>query len=335
MNKENIREIFSQFDRDEFANWLWNGLRSLYASRPSDRVNAFQHVGWQILQYESVDKGLARFYEEYVPDSRQLLFRQAIGDVLRRHANDHDAPLDAIRDLIYLITRIKADESLSALYPTVCNGYLAEQYPGILYDAITILRSRAPSEKAYKTASNLIDCANFEDGYLFEAIKVLVECEPSYVSRILIKYEERLSKLFRDVKDKGGDEWVAFCNAANEWTQFLLEYAPLTWLSHFWEKAAHSSRQLWLFKQIYCNEAIPTSFCHDRNSDRYFIRYMQNEVQLKVSKKDRWTRDGLSEKSTYDESNQWSNHPDNETYSKIYTWINIFNPKKDAVECPA
>lgn len=334
MNEDNILEKFSKFRRHEFADWLWRGLRKFYASPPSKREDSFQYVGWQIMQYESICEGIAQIYEEYVPDSKQLLFRQAIGDVLRKHANDYDAPRDAIRDLIYLIIRIKANESLSALLPAVGNGFLGQLYPDILYVTITSLRSLAPSMQAYKTASGLIDSTNFDEGYLFEAIKVLVECKPTHVSRILVALEPRLSNLFRLAEAIRGDEWVAFCDTANKWVQFLLEYATLTWLSDFWEKADHTAGQLWLFKQIYCNEAIPTSFYHDRNTDKYVVKYANNEFPLKIPKKAYWTRDCLLEKSTYARSNRWSNRPDDNVYSKINEWVKNFNPYKDALECP-
>ena len=339
MNIDNIPKMFSGFDRDEFADWLWKGLKSFYTSRPYDRINAFQHMGRQILQYESVDKGLAHIYEDYIPDSKKLQFRQSIGDVLRRYANEKDTPIDAVRNLIFLITRIKADESLTALFPTVCNGYLIERCPRILYDTITILRSRAPSEQAYETASDLIDWSGFNDDYLFESIKVLVECKPSYTSGTLIKYEERLSLLFQDVaKNKGSDVWVAFCDAANEWVQFLLEYAPRTWLSDFWEEDAHSVDQSWLFKLIYHNKAIPTEFIHDKMSDRYFVKYRNRNrnriIKLTVSDKNRWTLSYLKDEATYDISKQWSHRPNEKVYRGVNKRIDIFfNPYRYAMQC--
>jgi hypothetical protein len=335
MNVDNIPKMFSEFGRDEFADWLWNGLRSFYTSHPYDRINAFQHFSRRILQYESVDKGLAQIYEEYIPESKKLQFRQSIGDVLRRYANEKDTPIDAVRNLIYLITRIKADESLTALFPTICNGYLIERRPRILYDTITILRSRAPSEQAYETASDLIDWSGFKDDYLFEAIKVLVECKPSHVSRTLIKYEERLSLLFQDVdRNRGSDEWMAFSDAANEWVQFLLEYAPPTWLSEFWEEDAHSADQSWLFKLIYHNKVIPTEFIHDIIRDQYFVKYKKRKFKLMVSDKDYHTREYLEDVSIYDKSKQWSHRPNDKIYRGINRRIDIFfNPYRYAMQC--
>ena len=43
----------------------------------------------------------------------------------------------------------------------------------------------APSAYAYQTAREVVSAANFDDGYLFEAIKVLVECEPSQVAVVV------------------------------------------------------------------------------------------------------------------------------------------------------
>lgn len=217
MNKDTIRSTLNQFDREKFADWLWRGLRSFYTSPSSERIRTFDGAGILIVQQESLCEGLARVYEECTQEPKQVMFRQAIGDVLRDQANNPNAPFDAFRDLIYLIARIRATESLSALLPTVGTGYLGKHYPNILYDTVAVLRSLAPSTQAYKTAFSLINCANFDDGYLFEAMKVLVECEPSCASEIVLKLEPRLSQLRQAAQERGGDEWTAFCEVAADW----------------------------------------------------------------------------------------------------------------------
>ena len=110
MSKSPINKELARFDRAQFADWLWRGLRSFYASPPSDRSGAFDYVGPLIRKQETLCEGLALVYQDYVPESRQLLFRLAVGDVLRNHANNSNAPLSAFQDLIYLLARIRATE---------------------------------------------------------------------------------------------------------------------------------------------------------------------------------------------------------------------------------
>ncbi len=56
-----------QFERQEYADWLWRGLRSFYALPARDRVHAFDYVGTLVLQHESLCEGLAHVYERLVP----------------------------------------------------------------------------------------------------------------------------------------------------------------------------------------------------------------------------------------------------------------------------
>jgi hypothetical protein len=336
MKDDNVLDRLSGFGRDEFADWLWTGLREFYASPPSERARSFGGAGLEILQRESICEGLAQIYERYVPGSKQLLFRKAIGDVLRRHANDGDAPVDGILDLVYLIMRVRADESLDALVPTVGNGFLGQKYPKILYATITSLRSLAPSMQAYKTALNLIRSTNFDKGYLFEALKVLVECRPTDISRTLVKFEPPLSDLCRLAEETNkSDERAALLDAVSDWVRFLFKYNPAIWLPEFWEKADHTAQQLWLFKQIYCNEAIPTSLYHNRDTDRYFVRYQNSEIPLRMPRKTRWTCESLLERSMYQRSNQWCNSPNDSTYTRIHEWVRGLRPIEDSLECQA
>lgn len=208
-----IRKAFAKFNRKGFADWLWRGLSKFYSLPPSDRALAFDYVGYFIMQQESICEGLARTYEEYVPKSKQMMFRQAIGDVLLERGNMDNAPVDAFRDLIYLTIRINATEPLSALLPTVGNGLLGKRDPEIFYGTIAALKSLMPSAQVYETTYHLIGSANFDDGYLIEAINVLVECEPSRATDIVSKLVSRLKRLQNVTKKLGGDEWTAFCEA--------------------------------------------------------------------------------------------------------------------------
>jgi len=310
MSKNTIYKTFEKFDRDAFADWLWRGLRSFYSSPPSERVNAFDYAGLLIMAQESVSEGLGQVYDECVPESQKLMFRQAIGDVLREHGNDPGAPTPAFQDLIYLVVRIRATESLKALLPTIGNGLLGKRYPDILYDTIAALRFLAPSARAYDAALDLIDSPNFDDGYLFEALKVLVECEPSRTSGIVLMFELRLSDLRRSVQNLGEDEWNAFCEAANDWAEHILKLGPETWIKDLWEKANHTPEQSWLFECLFSRKDIPVRIYKKELPDEYFIEYRSKKIPIMVSKKDKWTRKPLILKSLLEETFQWADDPD-------------------------
>lgn len=312
MNEDTISKTFAEFKREEFADWLWRGLRSFYTSPPSDRVRAFDDMGLLIIKQESVCEGIARIYEQYVAERRKLMFRQAIGDVLREHANDQKAPIPAFQDLIYLLGRIKATESLSALLSIVCSGFLKRRYTDVLYETFAVLRSLAPSIYAYDTAFALVNCLNFDDGYLFEAIKVLVECQPSQASKIILMLEPRLTQMRQFTQDIGGDEWNAFREAANDCAKQLLELAPISWIKELWEEANHMPEGAWLFELLFCNGVTPVVNLQDEPFDEYFMEYASKRVRLKVSRKDEWTRRLFRRIAAYEEVRKWAHDPNDD-----------------------
>ncbi len=225
MSKDEAIRAFEQFDRKMFADWLWKGLLSSYNQLPSEteRMCAFDPFGLIIRQQEYIVDGLVCVYKKYVPESRKLLFRQAVGDVLREQGNNEDLSLPPLEDIIYLIARIKATEALNALLPTVGNGLLGKRYPEVLYRALAVLKSfPSSSPEVYEVVSGLINSTNFDDGYLFEAIKILAECEPLHATAIILPLESRLAKLRQDCRALGGDEWVAFCDAAKDCAKHIL-----------------------------------------------------------------------------------------------------------------
>lgn len=301
MNKNTNKKNFQKFDREQFADWLRRGLQAFYKFPPSDRAMAFEFVGLHIVQQLSVSAGLAFVYENFVPRANQLKFRQAIGDVMRKFANDATVPKAAFSDLIYLIMRIRASESLNALFPVVGNGLIGKKYPDVLYEAITALRSLAPDTAAYDTARNLINSTNFDDGYLFEATKVLVECEPSQTSKVVLDFEPRLSELHQRTHRLGCNEWSEFCEAADDWACDILKLKPISALQELWVKADFSARQSWLLDVLFFNKSIPVDLRYDESSDKYFMKCLGKIVQVDVSDKDCWTRMKLLRESTFRE----------------------------------
>lgn len=303
------KDTFAIFDREMFADWLWRGLRTFYDSSPPDRVRAFDPAGFLIIQQESVSEGLAYVYHHYVPDSKRLMFRQAIGDVLREKGNDQNAPIPAFQDLIYLLVQIRATESLTALLPTIGNGLLGQRYPDILYETVAALRLLAPSVQAHETASSLINSNNFDDGYLFEAIKVLIECQPSLAAATVLSLKPRLNQLRQAVLEKGRTEYIVFNEAANDWSTYILRLAPITWLAEFWKGADHTVDNIWLFELFFTNSFVPVLLLHDPSADRYLIAIGAKKVFLKVSWKDHWTRRKILLISSFKETTKWATDP--------------------------
>jgi len=213
MSEEKIIAAVSKFNNKEmFAEWLWKELCLLHQKeqKEGDFYLLMIETGSSVQALESV-------YKQFVPEEKQPMFRQAIGEVLLEQGNNENAPIEALRDLIYLIMIIKAAESLSALLPTVGRGLLGKRHPRTLYDTMTCLKSLSPSPVVYEVMSGLIDSENFDDGYLLDATGILIECKPQQKSSIIERLKLRLIVLKERAQESGKEDQDTFFYIAKEW----------------------------------------------------------------------------------------------------------------------
>jgi len=296
-----MKEQLADFDREAYADWIWRGLNNYYSESSIDeKMYSFDLFGSYIVEQESITEGIACVYEDYVPQSKQLLFRQAIGDVLRKQEKvnavaDPPIPKEAIRTLFYLIDRIRANEALDSFIPSIGNGSIGRKYPDLFYTAIAVLKSLAPMNFVYQTAETLINSRNFDDIYLFETVRVLIKCHSEKILEILLRYEPRLSELRKEIlnDEKERDDFQEFLE---DWAQFILSLVPKSeiWFCDFWEKADHNADQTWLF-ELTLNKKIPGSLIltKDEKGNLYINKTKLNRPP---DNKDYYTIKGLREK---------------------------------------
>src|SRR3989338_368153 len=199
---ERIKEHFAAFDRTKFAVWLKEGLRAYYShSRDSKNHHPFDPVYPEIVYHDVsradgvVSDFLDRVYGKFFSDSGKQMFREAIGDVLDSQINEKKLPTGACEDLVYLISRVKAEESLDSLVSFAGEAKLGEDGKEF-YATIAVLKSFKPSKKVYEAVERLADSSNFDEGYLFEVIEILVENQPSNTRNILEKFELRINTFY-------------------------------------------------------------------------------------------------------------------------------------------
>jgi len=132
----------------------------------------------------------------------------------------------------------------------------------------------------------LVDFTNFDDAYLFEAVKLLVKHEPSRAAAIVVTLEPRLSQLRKDMWELGGDAWSAFHEAAEDWAQHMMTVAPVSWIMDLWQKADHRRDQIWLFELIFRNKAKPIYLHEDESPNGIFIECEQKIFLLRASDKE-------------------------------------------------
>ena len=233
--EEGIKEHFATFDRANFADWLKEGLRDSYSPfRYSEKLNPFDPVYWALSDYESLPLFLSGIYDEFFSDSGKRMFREAIGDVLVSQISKKELPTGACEDLIYLISSISAEESLDSLVSFAGKAKLEEDKRE-LYATLSILMSFKLSNKVYEAVERLADSPNFDDGYLFQVIELLVENRPSNTRNILEKFESRIKKLWNSLPDDV-KEREAFLDAKDNCLKLVLRKAnPVqyegTWLT--------------------------------------------------------------------------------------------------------
>lgn len=220
-----VQEVTQFHKKEEFSNWLWYTLQLYYTPQArNEKERGDYRDFWNA--HDSPGLAIGNIYRDLQTEEQKLSFRQAIGCTLIRHVDDEGAPQGALRELIYLIPRTKAVESLGALIPTIGNGPLGKKHPEYLYDTMAAIGALSPSPEAQITTNQLVDSPNFDDGYIFEAIGILAKCEPSSIPNILVRFQLRISSLRQKVKALDEKERTAFCFVAGRLIETIQRLNP-------------------------------------------------------------------------------------------------------------
>ncbi|MFH1401936.1 MAG: hypothetical protein ABIG40_03175 [Parcubacteria group bacterium] len=213
-----ISEIAKLDSVEMFAEWLWQILCAFYPKLDWLKFGDLENF---VTRYESSVIGLAEIYYEHVPDDKKPMFRKAIGELLHEKSNDEKASTGAMEDLVYLIARIKALESAMALSVAVGTGLLGKRYPEILDSAFASLEALSPSKESCEATLKLINSENFDTGYFFSALEILIRYKPSEAASIIKKHLPDLIKLKVTAKKLGAKEWEAYLFAKEDFIEFL------------------------------------------------------------------------------------------------------------------
>jgi hypothetical protein len=293
MNNTLSQYFYKLSDVDKFSDWIWQIVS--YFNNPilfrDIKINT--KILRIVKEYGTTIEGLTNIYEEYVPMSKRLLFREAIGYAIRNHANDQSADLSDIEDLLYLMANIKAYESIQALIPLNIGSYFGRIFPEIIFDSIAVLKYLAPSEKVFVVMRQIIDNNDFDENYLFEALKALIECHPEITPEIIIDYEPRLTALY-NLKKSYPEDLKIFQESAVDWAKFTISHTSSRWIKEYWEKSSHINRQLWLFDLFFNNPFLSFNIAIDKfDDDEIILRYQNKTIQISQNKKYNWTVDRI------------------------------------------
>lgn len=219
------QEVAQFHEKEKVSNWLWHTLQLYYApqTRSETERDDFREF-WDV--HDNSVSAIGHIYYGLQTEEQKLLFRQGIGNTLTQLAEDKDAStLAMLRDLIYLIARTKAVESVNALVPTV-NGLVGKTHPDILSDAMATLQYLSPSPEVQTTTKQLVDNPNFDNGYILTVIEILAQCEPSDILNLLTRFQPRINKLRIQCKELGGNEWDVFLKGAENLIEKLQKLKP-------------------------------------------------------------------------------------------------------------
>jgi hypothetical protein len=163
---------FENFLLKDFADWLEKRMIDFHTAEPKQKY-ALLNWGEGINQWDGLVDALAGLYWQLCAP-QQLLFRTAIGLVISRAKKD-SFPANAMSDLILLIGRIHAHETLSPLVATieVEHGW-GESLPGIFFHTIAVMKTFENNGEVHQSARRLVQCKGFPGHFIFDLYQVLL-----------------------------------------------------------------------------------------------------------------------------------------------------------------
>lgn len=185
---------------EHFAEWLWSALTDWYSdseSKPSELAWFAFHIG-----AESCSHALSIIYDRHILTERKPIFRAAIGNVLKKCAENGKTDIaPMIEDLIYLSRQVNATEALDGLLATMSTeSFMTSKEPNLLYGCLSLLWQISPSEEAFAFTSSLIQLPGFDEGYILKAIRTLTDCQPANAEKIVDSLGARITSLYSIVK---------------------------------------------------------------------------------------------------------------------------------------
>jgi hypothetical protein len=217
------RKHFGRLDQEAIGKWLWKGLSTLYSSAPLYSYKGFAPADGYMGFGESNLDDLRKIYESIFDEQTKKRFRQSIGDLLVAHKNDTKVPYEVIRDLIYLIERAGAVESLASLSLAVGEGSITKKHPEFVYEAISVLMAFTyPPRETQPAMIALVKANHFREDFIFQIAEGLGRCGFSKHDEFFGELKKRLDRLYRQARKNGGKDFAT----VKEFAADVLFYTP-------------------------------------------------------------------------------------------------------------
>ena len=272
-----IRERFDAFDESDFTEWLACGFRLFYAQqRPADESNPifsqpfaefdsahllrnlpFDFAYFLIGRKESLLDDLEDIYERYVPDDKKVLFRRSLGRLLRQCVGDGQLPEEVASDVIYLMVKVRAHESLESLAPSIGRGRYGKDRAWLQYEAISVLKALLPSKEAIDGLQNLVTSPNFSASFSFDVLAALCRADPTNWIASFTMMSGYIDELMKQAQQRGPDFVAAIEKKKDTFASELTLSVPAYELVEQLPKLGRSNstedtygKSAWLFQRL-------------------------------------------------------------------------------------
>ena len=154
-------------------------------------------------QHETIEGFLVDAHDQMAGSFRQRQFREVLGDLFVRYLQqprrERIAVSSSATSLLYVISYVKAYAQLAKVVESFNAATLdEEEKAALLYALLSVLKSANPGKAIYEMLQKVIAGPHFDEGYVFEALQLELECRPRDANGAIHRYAPMIARLCSD-----------------------------------------------------------------------------------------------------------------------------------------
>lgn len=292
-SKLSLSTHFAHFEENEFCDWLSSGFKVFYARKtllrsaariptspiPSPAVHEgleprpFDFAYSLIGRRESLLDDIEFIYEQYIPEDKKIVFRRSLGRLLRQSTDDAQFPEPAISDLIYIMAKVRAHESLESLAPVVGRGKYGVDKQWLQYEAIATLKTLLPAREAILGLRDLVTLQNFHEAYSFDVLIALCRAEPTDWLSAFELLRGRIANLWEEARKVDDAAVAAVEEEGRKFTRMFADLIPTNEIAMQLPdiKVSNSpagpyASGIWFPRNLFAGDTPPIKILHEESS---------------------------------------------------------------------